>query len=65
MKKGGIFVISTRSCTTEAYKLKFDKVVENLEKDNKIEILDQNEFAYYENVKDSDVKSVVYAFKKK
>ena len=58
-------MITTRSSSTEAYKLEFDKVVESLETNNKIEILDQKEFVHFENLKDSDVKSVVYAFKKK
>jgi len=63
VKKGGIFVVSTRSSSTETYKQQFDEVVNKLMKEEELEILNEKEFPHFTKL-NSHVTSVVYAFKK-
>ena len=64
LKKGGIFVATTRSNSIQSYMKQFQDTVNELKNEGIIEIVDEKEFDHYAKLEQTDLKSKVYVFKK-
>ena len=63
VKKGGLFIVTTRSRSTESYKVDFDRTVDELTQDGTIKVVETKEFIHFTEG-NSDLRSMVFVLEK-
>ena len=63
VKKGGLFIVTTRSKSTESYKVDFDRVVDELTQDGTIKVVETKEFIHFTKG-NIDTCSMVYVLER-
>ena len=63
VKISGYLIITTRSKSTEGYKLEFDQVINELEQSGKVEVIETEEFRHFPKTNEN-VFSMVYVLKR-
>ena len=63
VKKGGFFIVATRSRSIESYKVDFDRTVDELTQDGTIKVVETKEFINFPKG-NSDVRSMVFVLEK-
>ena len=63
VKKGGFFIVITRSRSTESYKAVFDRTVDELTQDGTIKVVETEELIHFPNG-NSDARSMVFVIEK-